>query len=84
MAKELKVYGGSYDGRNRYIVAAYTKKAAWEALRDRKVPVNSFSTWNKFTSVTGNPTELETALPYPGVVFFNRRNQPTNGYEVLK
>jgi hypothetical protein len=84
MTKELKVYGGNYDGRNRYIVAARTKKAAWQAFCDHGVPVSSFTTWNKFTSVSGDYTENKLAIPHPGKVFRNLRGLLANGYEEVK
>lgn len=59
----MKVYGGCYDGRNRVIVAAPTKKAAWEAFR--KVWGISYYSWNEFTSETGNDAELRAALAEP-------------------
>ena len=63
MARNLKVYGGCYDGKNRVIVAAPNKKAAWEAVS--KVWGISYYSWNEFTSVTGNSAELKAAISQP-------------------
>ena len=67
MAKELKVYGGIFDGSNREIVAAYTKKHAHELIsRNRKMSYKSFS---DYSSQTGNKKEIEIATADPFTVF---------------
>lgn len=68
MAKQLIVYGGTYDGRNRLIVAAYTKKAAYEAIA-AVAPVGSYKTWIDYTSDSGNDEDIEATRQEPGVVF---------------
>lgn len=66
--RSLKVYGGVYDGRNRVIVAAPTKKAAFEAVQDAFPNIGRHH-WNGYTSTTGNPVEVEAAMSKPGTVF---------------
>lgn len=64
----MKVYGGCFDGRNRLIVAAKSKKAAHAAMVALR-PNLSYSTFTAFGSETGNTLELKTALAKPGTVF---------------
>lgn len=64
----LKVYGGCYDGKNRVIVAASSKKAA-HALVSAALRGMSYHGWNEYTSETGNEFELSVALAEPGSVF---------------
>lgn len=71
MSRQLIVYGGTYDGRNRLIVAAYTKKAAYEAIA-AVAPVGSYKTWNDYTSDTENENDVAVAAAEPGVVFKSR------------
>ncbi|HET8635504.1 MAG TPA: hypothetical protein VFL96_01500 [Acidobacteriaceae bacterium] len=65
---KFKVYGGTYDGRHRVIVAASSKKAAYAAIC-KVWPNISYYYWNGYTSDTGNKTELSVALSEPGTVF---------------
>lgn len=64
----MKVYGGCYDGRNRVIVAAKTKRAAY-ALVSAALRGISYYGWNEYTSETGNDPELSVALAQPETVF---------------
>lgn len=68
-AKELKVYGGCYDGRRHFIVAAYTQKEAWEAMCKCKAFYGSITTWKKSTSVSGNAESVRVSTMRPGTVF---------------
>jgi hypothetical protein len=63
MPKELVVWGGNLDGRNRAIVAAPTKKAAAEAIGV------SLYEFNRFYGRTGNAEDIAQALSAPGTVF---------------
>ena len=63
MTKALKVWGGCFDGLTRQIVAAPTKKAAAEALKQ------SLYHFNIYGCETGNGVEMRTALAEPGVPF---------------
>lgn len=73
MARQMKVYGGCYDGRNRVIVAAPNKKAAWQAVNATWPPISYYS-WDQFTSDTGNDDELAVALAEPLTVFIQNIN----------
>lgn len=66
--RELVVWGGTYDGRNRMIVATRTKKAAYEAF-NAVANVGSYSLWNQYTSDSGNETEITVTTAEPGTVF---------------
>lgn len=66
MAK-LKVYGGCYDGKNRVVVAAATKKAAYAAMAP--YISSTYHGWCQYTSVTGSPREVEAAMSAPGTAF---------------
>lgn len=68
MARELKVYGGCYDGRNRVIVAAPTMKAAHEAVNKALGGVSMYS-YRTYTDESGNDVELALCLPSPLTVF---------------
>lgn len=72
---ELKVYGGCYDGKNRVIVAATSKKEA-HAKMSAALHGISYYTWNEFTADTGDDKELAVALSAPGTVFSAK-----NGYQ---
>lgn len=69
MARKLKVYGGTYDGMHRMIVAAETKRSAHLAMFDSFPSIGSYSTWDKWTSETGNEEELSIALKHPLIIF---------------
>ncbi len=75
MARELKVYGGMYDGLNRVIVAATTKKAAYEAMKTKIGNIGSYNTWEQYTSDSGNTEELDAAIPEPGCVFSKNHHE---------
>jgi len=64
----ITVYGGTYDGRRRMIVAAPTKKAAYEAIK-KVLNVGCYASWNNYTSDTGNYEECKTAIAEPLTVF---------------
>ena len=84
MARELKVFGGIYDGIHRCIVAATTKKAAYEAFQRAMGGMGSYPTWNEYTSDSGNEEELKVALPEPLVVFkMNTRNRDAKFERVI-
>ena len=67
--RKLTVYGGTYDGIHRVIVAALTKRAAYEAIRAAIPSIGSYGTWDNYTSDSGNDTEMSVAMPSPLVVF---------------
>lgn len=68
MGRQLKVYGGCYDGRNRVIVAAATKRAAYEAVKAALGSISYYG-WDEYTSETWNDREVEFATSAPGTVF---------------
>jgi hypothetical protein len=80
VSREMKVFGGCYDGMTRVIVATTTKKAAFEAMSELKL-CGGYSTWNEFTCETYNEKETKVALANPGVVFMERdgKRRNTNG-----
>jgi hypothetical protein len=67
-SKKLKVFGANvffHRGKQlRTIVAAYSQK---EAAEKAGVSLYDIRTW---WCETGNPLELETALPNPGILFY--------------
>lgn len=73
MSRGLKVYLCWLDGRNVYIVATPTKKAAYEAIRKVR-RCGSYKTWDRFTSVTGNSEQIAKATAEPGRVFIQKRD----------
>lgn len=68
MAKTLKVYGSTPDGRNRCIVATPSIKAAAEAMGV------TYHYLRAYCAVTHNPVEVETAMAEPGVPFVRHMN----------
>ncbi len=72
MAKELKVYGCGDERGKRIIVAATTKKAAYQAFVDSGLYQRSYSVWDQFVSATQNEEEIEMATAEPGKVFFSK------------
>lgn len=63
----MKVFGGTFDGRNRVIVAAKTKKAAHAAIA--QFLHLSYYGFDMYGGETWNETELKVALESPGTVF---------------
>ena len=86
MEIDVKVYGGVYDGRNRLIVAAKSKKAAFEAI-SRVTYAVSYYYFSQHTSETGNDVELKVALAAPLSVFsastLNRGRLVAEDYKLL-
>lgn len=78
---KLKVYGGCYDGRNRVIVAAKSKKEA-HALVNSAIGISYYS-WDAYTSTTGNDNELTVALGAPGTVFSAPHDYRDNQFVAL-
>ncbi|XAI95157.1 hypothetical protein [Microcystis phage Mwe-JY13] len=76
--RKLTVYGGTYDGRNRVIVAAPTKKAAYEAV-SAVMHVGSYTTWSNYTSGTGADEEIAVATASPLTVFSKDERYGRNG-----
>lgn len=74
MARPLKIWGGTYDGVNRVIVATTTKKAAYEAMKNAIGNIGSYATWDQYTSDSGNEEEAIT-LVEPNVVFTKNINK---------
>lgn len=74
--RKLKVFGGCYDGRNRLIVAAPTKRAAYDAMRGTDRFFSGYHSWNEYTCETGNDEELDVATAEPLAVF----SQDIRGY----
>lgn len=68
MARKLKVYGGTYDGRNRVIVAAPNRADALRALNaaGHQMSMHGF---REYGSETGNAHEIDVAATSPGTVF---------------
>lgn len=64
----LKVYGGTFNGTIRMIVAAKSKAAALRALQT-VIPFLSAYSFRMFGGQTHNPTEIEIATREPGAVF---------------
>lgn len=63
MARELKVYGVSLDGRNRLVVTA---RSMTEAARLFGAPRSQVA---KYCSPTGNVIEVKATMRKPGMVF---------------
>lgn len=63
MAKRLKVYGGSYRGRYRAIIAAHNAQEVADALGNA-----SAYYVRGYWSVTGNAGEIAAAMAQPGVL----------------
>ena len=78
MSRPLTVYGGTYDGRNRVIVAAPTKKAAYEAI-SAVMQVGTYATWNNYTADTGNTEEVDVATSEPLTVFSRDERRGSHG-----
>lgn len=79
MAKQLEVYAGNYDGRDRVMVAAASKRQA-HALMCAALGSMSYASWDSNTEPTGNDAELDLALKFPGVVFSGRDSSPAVRY----
>lgn len=81
----MTVYGGTYDGRRRVIVAAPTKKAAYQAMKGAHSGsyCGSYSTWSQYTSETGNEEECRVARAEPLTVF-HRLDQNGTTFEKVK
>lgn len=76
---EMTVYGGTYDGKNRMIVAAPTKKAAHAAMQAVMSCIGTLKTWDQWTAETGNDEECRVARAKPLAVFTkadNFRDEP--------
>lgn len=71
---EMTVYGGTYDGKNRMIVAAPTKKAAHAAMQAVLPCIGTLKTWNTWTAETGNDEECRVARAKPLAVFTKADN----------
>lgn len=82
----MTVYGGTYDGRRRVIVAAPTKKAAYQAMKDAHSGsyCGSYSTWSQYTSETGNEEECRVARAEPLTVFHRLDQNGTTFEKVAK
>jgi hypothetical protein len=62
MTREMKVYSSSV-GWDRRVVAATTKKAAYEAMRFTAFEFNTYAT------ETGSDYQIKVAMTEPGVAF---------------
>lgn len=63
MARRLKVYGGSYRGQHRAIIAAHNAEEVARAIG------NATAYYVRgYWSVTGNAAEIEAAMAKPGVL----------------
>jgi len=69
MKDKLKVYGGTYDGRNRVIVAAPSKRAAYDAISKAIRGVGGYKSWDAYTSDSDNEIEVSVATASPLTVF---------------
>lgn len=54
---KIQIYGGTYDGRTRIIVAAKTKKKAYELMKE-VTSTGSYATWVKYTGVGANEQDM--------------------------
>lgn len=63
MARRLKVYGGSYFGKSRAIIAAHNAQEVADALGN-----TSAYYVRGYWSVTGNAGEIAAAMAKPGVM----------------
>ena len=64
----MKVFGGTYDGRNRVIVAAPSKKKAHEAVSKALLGVSYYS-WDLYTAESKNQEEVALSKSLPLRVF---------------
>ena len=80
MPRPMKVFGGSYDGLNRVVVAATSAEKAHAAIIAAGCHL-SLSHFRGYGSESHNETELALCLPEPGVVF--RRSLNGGEYERL-
>jgi hypothetical protein len=67
MTKRLKVYGGSYMGRHRAIIAAHNAQEVADALGNA-----SAYYVRGYWSVTGNAEEIAMAMARPGILLIER------------
>lgn len=74
MTRELKVFGGCFDGRRRLICATTSKHAFGKLIGRRGKSLYDFC------SETANAAELAVALERPGVVF--QRDARNGGFDV--
>lgn len=65
---KLKVFAGTPYGRNRFIVAAKSKKRAAELMRI------SYTSAKNFLSETGNDFEVRIAMENPEVLFWDDKS----------
>jgi hypothetical protein len=69
VSKVSKVYGGCYDGKTRLVVAASTKKQAFEAVKAVFGFSLSYSNWDSKTAVSANEIEVQLTSGSEGVVY---------------
>lgn len=67
MARRLKVYGGSYQGQQRAIIAAYNA----QEVADAHGGASAYYI-RGYWSVTGNEAEIATATARPGVLLIEK------------
>lgn len=63
MSKKLKVYGGCFDGRNRLVTAAYSKREAFEQIKP-VFPSLSYYTFNRYACETHNTHDIAIATAF--------------------
>lgn len=66
MTRPLVVYGAYINGKNRIVVAASTKKSAWEAMKAAGW-IGGYHFWTRYACPTKNAVEVAAALKTPCV-----------------
>lgn len=75
----MKVFGGTFDGMNRWIVAANSHTAAIKLWRQCSPNLSDYSA-RPYSGETGNEIEIAVATKDPGVVY----TSPIGRYEYTK
>lgn len=76
--KKLRVWGGSYQGMYRHIIATRTKKKAIELFGI------SYSHFTNYYCETGNKQEIVIATSKPNTVFRTKDNESGEYFEDKK
>lgn len=70
--RKLKVYGGTFDGKHREVVAVTSGKKAATMFGI------SYNLFQQYGCETGNKKEIEAAMSQPGTVFIRKVNVEPN------
>lgn len=73
----MKVFGGTYDGKYRYVVAAKSMTAAIKEFK-RIFVATGVGSLRAYGGETGNSEEIEMANKEPGVIFRRNARDYTN------